>query len=201
MTDRKGNSNSAFKILWASSHAKHERQNEDYYATDPKAVTMLFELEEFSNNIREPACWEWHLSKEMERLWKNVYSTDLIDRWYWEWVIDFLNSEYWEIIENTKWRDIITNPPYKYAEDFIRKSMNILNVWWKCAMFLKIQFLEGKKRKEMFKKYPPKIIYVSSSRIACMMNWVENKNSSAVCYARYVRHKWYAWDTIIKWFN
>ena len=38
------------------------------------------------------------------------------------------------------------------------------------ALFLKVQFLEGKKRKELFSKYPPKVIYVSSSRIKCAKN-------------------------------
>lgn len=37
-------------------------------------------------------------------------------------------------------------------------------------MFLKIQFLEGKKRNKFFKKYPPKYIYVNSSRQNCARN-------------------------------
>ncbi len=37
-------------------------------------------------------------------------------------------------------------------------------------MFLKIQFLEGKARRALFEEYPPKTIYVSSSRLRCAMN-------------------------------
>ena len=38
------------------------------------------------------------------------------------------------------------------------------------AMLLKLQFLEGKKRKKFFKKHPPKIVYVHSERIMCAKN-------------------------------
>lgn len=76
--DWSGNQNSIFKTLGASNHTDKERQNEDYYATDPIA------------------------------------------------------------------------------------AMSIINEGNKVAMFLKVQFLEGKSWKEFFKKYPPKIVYVSS---------------------------------------
>lgn len=37
-------------------------------------------------------------------------------------------------------------------------------------MFLKLTFLEGQKRKELFLHNPPKYIYVSSSRLKCAPN-------------------------------
>ena len=39
--DWTGNSNSIYKTLGASNHTDKERQNEDYYATDPKAADFL----------------------------------------------------------------------------------------------------------------------------------------------------------------
>ena len=39
--DWTGNSNSIYKTLGASNHTDKERQNEDYYATDPKASENL----------------------------------------------------------------------------------------------------------------------------------------------------------------
>lgn len=35
--DWKGNKNSIYKTLGASNHTKEDRQEEDYYATDPHA--------------------------------------------------------------------------------------------------------------------------------------------------------------------
>ena len=42
--DWTGNSASIFKALGASSHADHERQSDDYYATEPKATEWLCRL-------------------------------------------------------------------------------------------------------------------------------------------------------------
>ena len=106
--DWKGNSNSIYKTLGASNHTDKERQNEDYYATDPKAAVLLLELETFSPNIWECACGEGHLSKVFENDGHTVKSTDLMDRGFGETGIDFLS------IDNLEWNgDIITNPPYK----------------------------------------------------------------------------------------
>lgn len=72
-------------------------------------------------------------------------------------------------------------------------------------MFLKVQFLEGKKRKKLFEKYPPKIIYVSSSRLLCAKNadfeGMIKGGGSAVAYAWFIWEKGYKDHPIIKWFN
>ena len=49
--DWTGNSNSIYKTLGASNHTDKERQNEDYYATDPKAADLLLELETFAPEV------------------------------------------------------------------------------------------------------------------------------------------------------
>lgn len=197
--DWSGNQNSIFKTLGASNHTDKERQNEDYYATDPIAAKLLLEVETFDKNIWECACGEKHLSKIFEENGYNVRSSDIVDRCGNE-VYNFLSND------NKSWNgDVITNPPYKYAVDFVYKAMNIINDGNKVAMFLKVQFLEGKSRKELFKKYPPKIVYVSSSRIMCAKNGdfkkMQEGGGSAVAYAWYVWEKGYKGDTIIKWIN
>lgn len=129
----------------------------------------------------------------------NVKSTDLIDRGYGTGGIDFLMQ--WENFDG----DIVTNPPYKYAQDFIEHSLKIIPKGNKVAMFLKVQFLEGKKRKELFRNHPPKAVYVSSSRILCAKNGdferMKKGGGSAVAYAWYVWENGYKGDTIIKWIN
>ena len=77
--------------------------------------------------------------------------------------------------------DIITNPPYKVALDFVKHSLDIIPEGNKVAMFLKLQFLEGKARKEFYKENPPKKIYVASGRLNCAKNGkFEEFKSSAV---------------------
>lgn len=198
--DWTGNKNSIYKTLGASNHAPGERQSEDYYATDPKAAEMLLELEQFDINIWECSCGQGHLSKVFEEAGYFVRSSDLIDRGFGETGIDFLDSEI------TSWDgDIITNPPYKYAKEFIEKALAIIPEGNKVAMFLKVQFLEGKSRKNLFREHPPKTVYVSSSRILCAKNGEFQKmregGGSAVAYAWYVWEKGFKGITQLKWFN
>ena len=85
MADWTGNSNSIYKTLGASNHTDKERQNEDFYATEPKAAKLLLELETFSPNIWECACGDGSLSKVFESAGYNVKSTDLVDRGWRKW--------------------------------------------------------------------------------------------------------------------
>jgi len=200
MKDWTGNSNSIFKVLGASSHTEKERQENDFYATDPKAVEMLLELEDFSNlYVWECACGMGHLSDAMIEKGIKVNSSDLINRGY-GYEYDFLSAG------NTDWKGhIVTNPPYKFASEFIEKSLSIVHEGCKVAMFLKVQFLEGKARKKLFEKYPPKVVYVSSSRILCAKNGDFKRmiagGGSAVAYAWFVFEKGYTGETLLKWFN
>src|SRR5690606_34699881 len=131
----------------------------------PKAAELLLILEQFDKNIWECACGEGHLSKVFESAGYHVKSSDLVNRGYGEVGIDFL------AIDNLEWKgDIITNPPYKYAQQFIEKALQIIPEGNKVVMFLKIQFLESKGRKNLFLTHPPKTVYVSCSRLLCAIN-------------------------------
>ena len=75
--------------------------------------------------------------------------------------------------------DIITNPPYKYAKEFVEHALTLVPNGRKVFMFLKLQFLEGKGRRSLFDTGQLKTLYVSSSRIKCAMNGnFENISSS-----------------------
>ena len=195
--DWTGNEGTTFSVLGASNHSDCERAEHDYYATEPKAMELLLAEEIFAPNVWECACGEGHLSKVLEDKGYKVRSTDLIYRGFGESeCIDFLK-------ESAEWNgDIITNPPYRYALDFVKKALNLVADGHKVAMFLRLQFLEGKSRKQFFLDNPPKRVYVSSSRLNCALNGnFENSNTSAIAYAWFVWEKGYTGDTIIKWIN
>lgn len=104
-----GNKNSTFVQLGSSNHSDKDREINDYYATDPKALEIFLDKLkedrfELHNNIWEPACGEGHLSKVLTKRGYNVYSSDLINRGY-GWQSDFLK------VTNTNLKvDILTNP-------------------------------------------------------------------------------------------
>lgn len=194
--DWKGGNASTFKTIGASNHCAEERAERDYYATEPAATEWLCRLEKFTGPILEPSCGEGHMSRILEADGYEVVSRDIEDRGYGE-VADFLAEE------NTAWDgDIVTNPPYAFAQDFVQKSMEIIPDGRKVAMFLKLTFLEGKGRRKLFEKYPPRRVWVSRSRLNCAKNGdFEHSPGSATAYAWFVWEKGFSGSPEIRWFN
>lgn len=203
--DWTGNAKSIFVCNGASNHSDEEREKHDYYATEPKAVELLLEKERFSPYVWECACGEGHISEVLKKHGYKVKSSDLYNRGYeGTEQTDFLTVTK-EDIKNDFSRDIITNPPYKYAKEFVEHALDISMDGTKVAMFLKLTFLESKARRKLFEKYPPKIVYVSSSRLQCAKNGDFEKYSkgvgTAVAYAWFVWEKGFKGSPIIKWIN
>lgn len=191
------NNNNIFTTLGASNHTKDEREEHDFYATDPIAAEKLLQNETFSHDIWECACGCKHLSNVFEKRGFNVRSSDIIDRGGNE-VYDFLS------IDNMDWNgDIITNPPYSLALEFIERAINIVHEGHKVAMFLRLLFLEGKRREEFFRLHPPARVIVSSERILCAKGGDFDKmlknGGSAVAYAWFIWVKGYKGETKLSW--
>ena len=167
--DWTGNKNSVFKTLGASNHCSSEREVNDYYATDPNALEQLLRYEKFNPYVWECACGAGHLSNVLKNHGYKVMSSDIINHGYDDMeIVDFLS---YKPINSRNDFDIITNPPYKYALDFVKHALEISMESVKVAMLLRIQFLEGQKRYEFFKENPPKIVYVFSKRVQCAKKW------------------------------
>lgn len=175
-----------------------ERVEGDYYATPPEATKVLLESFGLNNcfTFYEPACGEGHISKEIERYFSNLgygigtgiklTSSDLVSRGYGCGGVDFLKLD-----EEFKYDCVITNPPFKLAQEFIEKALKLSNKY--VIMFAKIQLLEGVARRKLFDKFPPKYIYVFTNRINPLRNGSpvdENGKrwASTMCFA------WFVWE-------
>lgn len=189
------NITSTLRVLGSTTVVGADREQHDFYATEPKAVELLLDEEQFLADILEPCCGMNHIAEVLKSRGFQVTTSDLIDRGVGAEVKDFFDYESWH-------GDIVTNPPYFQAVDFVEHSLKIIDYGSKVAMFLKIQFLEGKKRKKFFKRFPPKHIYVASSRLRCVKNREFDKyGSSAVCYAWFVWEKGYRGEPSVRWIN
>lgn len=197
--DWTGNKNSVMACTGVKSKYS-TREEYDYYATEPKAALELLRVEPNLNNIWECACGEGHLAKVFAVAGKLACATDIVYRGYaWQdTCVDFLKYEdNWNLKQ-----DIVTNPPYKYAKEFVEKALSLVAEGYKVCMLLRIQFLESKQRQELFKKYPPIRIWVFSNRIKCAKNGdFDNTPSSAQCYAWFVWQKGFEGYPIVRWID
>ena len=156
----------------------------------------MLDVEPELTDIWEPACGAGHLAGVFEQYNKLAEATDLIDRGYGKPNVDFLQSSHHHN------GDIVTNPPFRYALEFVQKSLDLIPEGRKVAMFLRIQFLEGKARRKFFDRHPPKTVYVATSRIKCAMNGdFESTKGSTALYAWFVWQKGWKGETVVRWIN
>ena len=143
-------------------------------------MEKLLKYETFNKNVWECCCGQGHLSKVLEDYGYDVKSTDLIDRGYGIGDTDFLKT-------NEKFDgDIITNPPYRLAKEFVIKALDTITDGHKVCFLLRIQFLEGVNRyTNLFSKYPPKYIYIYLLRGLTVQEMVNLTNIQEVLYALY----------------
>jgi len=193
--DWTANSRSTYATLGASNHTDKEREVRDFYATPPIAVKKLLQHETFTHCVWECACGRGDISKVLREYGYTVIDSDIVNR------IDNIVFNFLECLPINDC-DIITNPPFKYAQEFVEKALKLLPDGGKCAFLLRLQFLEGIKRRKLFDENPPKTVYVFSKRIQCCINGEFEKYKgvgSAIAYAWFVWQKGYKGDTVVKW--
>ena len=197
MKDYTGNKTSLFACLGASNHSAEERAGYDFYATDPRMAEELCKHVELVN-VWECACGAGHLAKVFERYGLLGRATDIVDRGYGESGVDFL-------LQTEQWNgDIVTNPPYKYAREFVEHALRLVRNGSLVCMFLKLTFLEGQGRRGFFERYPPSNVIVSVKRVQCAKNGDFEKyplTVSAAAYAWFIWQKGYKGEPILSWCN
>ncbi len=163
----------------------------DFYPTPEWATFALIDNERFEGDIWESACGDGAMSTVLERTGQRVESSDLYDRGYGECGVDFRTS-------TRKATNIITNPPFNAAEDFVHAGLSCAN--HKFALLLRLAFLEGAKRQaSIFSVSPPSRVWVFSERITFYPKNVERKGSGTTAYAWFVWDKDHMGSTELKW--
>lgn len=198
----KENTHKVLVTLGTKDGSTKNRQKEDFYSTEPVATKKLVKwLEE-----NEPDCKNWKIwesfcgngaiTKVLEENGFNVVAnSDLVDRGFGDTGVDFFKET--EMRNNSD--AIISNPPYKLAQASVEKALDLMKDGDKLIYLLRIQFLEGKSRKKLFEKYPPKYVLVNSERVNCWKDGVDDGSSSAICYAQFYWEKGYKGKPQICW--
>lgn len=163
----------------------------DFYPTPAWATYALIDNEKFSGDIWECACGDGAMSEVLKLTGNKIISSDLYDRGYGESGIDYLTAQ------RTS-PNIITNPPFHSAEDFVAASLKKAEN--KFALLLRLAFLEGASRQRtIFSETPPTTVWIFSERITFYPKDAEQKGSGTTAYAWFVWEKPYDKPTQLKW--
>ena len=180
------------KAYQKSLSRTNEGDGLDFWRTPPQATKALMERENFNGMILEPACGTGEMSDEIYRNHRGSYviSRDIVDRGYAHQfgnTVDFLGdwSEMSETSKEHRPENVVTNPPFNLATEFIYKALEVAT--GKVAMLLKLEFLQAISRFELFTTTPLKTVYVFSYRVPFWQQGYEEPITNQ-------RHAWYVWE-------
>ena len=140
----------------AMSQRRSTQDSLDDFPTPPWATRALMEYIINDNSLKklsclEPACNSGHMSKVLETYFKEVESSDICDYGYGH-VRDFLGHSY----EKKSFDWVITNPPFRLAEDFLYQATEIASTG--VGLLARTVFLESVGQYErIFRDNPPTI--------------------------------------------
>ena len=181
----------------------HADRGDDVYPSPPEAAFGLLAAEDrfLPLHLWEPACGDGALVRPLRAAGYRVTASDLVDRGCEDALtgVDFLM----EPCAPAGVAGIVTNPPYKLAEQFIDQALDLAPY---VAMLLRLQFLESERRRPLFEqRWPLAAVHVFSSRLQMMHRdgWDGPRASSTTCFAWFVftRHTFRAHANRLHWIS
>lgn len=189
----------------AGGNPANGRVSRDFYTTNPEAVRKLIQCHYHGSlpkgRYLEPCVATGNIADTIKKCGSEVVGVDIEDYGYPGTIVhNFLDWQTDEVFDG-----VITNPPFMLAEQFIRKSLSLIKEHDEAIFFLKIQFLEGEKRRKLFEELPPRWIYVNTKRVP---TWAENQKvdpktgkpwATTMCSAWYIWEKGWHGEPTIRW--
>ena len=162
----------------------------DYFPTPPWAARaggeLIRALDPLASTCWEPACGGGHMAWGLMGAFDDVSFSDIHDHGGplspLHWLGDFLDEGFAPPIA-PDW--IVTNPPFVKGEAFVRRAWSLARRG--VAMLLRLQFLEGGARYQMFRDCPLAVVAPFSERVPMVKGRWDPDAASATAYA------WFVW--------
>lgn len=173
-----------------SAKAPLADRGNDLYETPEVATEALLRAEKLPQYIWEPACGPGAIARVLRRHGHKVLASDLVDyaspdqdeRW------DFLMER--SLPANVE--AIVTNPPFKNAEEFVAHALSLCP---KVIILARLAFMESERRRPILDSGHLARVHVFRNRLPMMhragrgiAEARKDGNSSAIAYA------WFVWD-------
>lgn len=118
----------------------------DFYPTPREVTAALLDFLQIPKGVKiwEPACGQNHMVNVIRDFGYEVIGTDI------QGGVDYLTAD---LPQGVDW--IITNPPFKASEAFIKRCIHHGKPF---SLLLKSQYWHASKRTKLFIDYPPKFV-------------------------------------------
>jgi hypothetical protein len=183
-------------IVGGSRRGEFDRQEHDFYVTPTKTVVSLIHHPIFQQldikDLWENAVGNGAILDVFESKGYSIVGSDL-NNWIGKYPLnDFLINPAWFEDTYNKKPDIITNPPFKIANDWLIKSLNVARRY--VILLLKLSFLESVSRYEIFKHRPHlKYVLIFSERQS-PLHWSYIKQGKKLSASSTTAFAWFIWD-------
>ena len=178
------------------------RNENDLYPTPPLATYVLHKYIDLPRNIVEPSAGRGNISIELIRNGYNVQSFDLFE--YDNPLCDITTGQ--DVLTLQKpdgAQALVTNPPYHKDLPRLIAEKGVLE-YDLTALFVRLTFLEGKKRKKLFTNHPPSDIIFLSDRVRFGTDLIEpidrkDQIGGMIAYCWIVFRKEHTGATKLRW--
>lgn len=168
-----------------------QRAEHDFYPTPPLATYILHKYFDLPKNIVEPCAGRGNISIELIRNGYNVQSFDLNDHGNHLCQIT-TGQDVLSLQKPFEAEALVTNPPYHKDLPRLIAEKGIAE-YDVTALFVRLTFLEGKKRKKLFTNNPPSDIIFLSDRLRFDSNLIEPINKKDQLGGM-IAYMWIVWD-------
>ena len=168
-----------------AKHALSERGN-DLYESPAEAVHALLRAEDIPAAVWEPACGPGSIVRVLRGAGRTVHATDLIE--YDSPDQDQGGRDFLlETAAPAGTQAIVTNPPFKLANEFVAHSLKLCPV---VMMLLRLAFLESTRRGPILDGGHLARVHVFRNRLPMMHRdgWTGPKVTNPTAFA------WFVWD-------
>lgn len=136
------------------------RDKDDFYETDPKLIKAYltqYPLRNYFNVFLDPGCGTGSYGRAIRGLYSNSTIIGVeknVERYEEQLAVDnpytnVIREDYLDFNSGEfTYHCVIGNPPYKYAEEFLHKSISILHGNGTVDFLLRLAFLESERRYE-----------------------------------------------------
>lgn len=162
-------------------------RKDDLYETPAVAVEALLRVENIPSCVWEPACGPGQIVRVLRASGRTVYATDLVD-----YASPDQDNSGWDFLFEKQMpigaEAIVTNPPFKNAEAFVAKALELSPI---VVMLLRLAFLESERRRGILDNGKLARVHVFRKRLPMMhrAEWEGRKADSGMAFG------WFVWDT------
>ena len=177
-----------------SGQHSHAERGLDCYQTPPVAVEALLRVEEIPTGVWEPCAGYGAIAQVLRNHDRAVVCSDVRD---YGFRLHFRRNFLAEIGAPTGVECIVTNPPFRLAQQFIEHGLRLVP---KVVMLLRLSFLESERRSPILDSGQLARVWVFRNRLPMMHrnNWKGPRASSAIAFAWFVFLRAHAGPTTLK---